>query len=45
MTWTAAAQQVDRALRGWLAERWATRERAGTGERVEALEALEGRLT
>ncbi len=45
MTWTAAAEQVERALRGWLTERWANRERAGTGDRVEALEALEGRLT
>jgi glycosyltransferase involved in cell wall biosynthesis len=45
MTWTAAAQQVDGALRAWLVQRWAERERAGTGARVEALQALEGRLT
>ena len=45
MTWTKAAEQVERVLRAWLAQRWAERERAGTGDRVEALEALEGRLT
>ena len=45
MTWAAAARQVDQALRGWLGGRWQERLRADAGGEIDALRALEGRLT
>jgi len=48
MTWTAAAEQVERAARGWLAERWSAataRDRDAPDSETRALDAARAHLT
>jgi O-antigen biosynthesis protein len=48
MTWTAAAEQVERAARGWLGERWSiatARDDAGVDPEARAIEEARAHLT